>query len=453
MKLHYIVFVATFLLANCSFTTAQTNEVDPKELAYHTATTAGAYDKIGRKNLKWDKDAKDCLTLYAHVRCLTNGIPDDILANLKAKLSRLDQLGCNDPLIRYLQLRFVFSETHSAAETDAAFSDVAAALQQSDYPEIIKCFAIIRWRDALKNSNHQEPAGRTLSERAAAYLAKAIDDKTMPLKDADDALDQLMSAAWWTDALCWNCYRILEPSLTNHWDGTSVALRTKGRAYLSYAWLARGTGYANAVSAEGWKLMEQRLEVATEALETAWKLNPTDARICLEMLRAGLAQGPGSGRMETWFQRGMKLNPGYWDLCYAKLEYLRPRWYGSIGEMIDFGRECSANTNWTGRVRLLLVDAHLEASREIQDDSERKAYWKKPNVWPDIESTYEQFFKLYPNESGYRQNYALFAARCGKIREFATQIKMAPWTNYSMFGGEEKLRGMINYAQEHQKDN
>jgi len=119
--------------------------------------------------------------------------------------------------------------------------------------------------------------------------------------------------------------------------------------------------------------------------------------------------------------------------------------------MIDFGRECTANTNWSGGVRLMLADAHYEASREIQDKEERAAYWKQPNVWKDVTFAYEQFFKLYPQEVGYRYNYAMYASRCGQWQEFLTQVKLFPSTNYAYFGGMDRFNEMVRYAQEHVK--
>jgi hypothetical protein len=134
-----------------------------------------------------------------------------------------------------------------------------------------------------------------------------------------------------------------------------------------------------------------------------------------------------------------------------KLEYLRPRWYGSIKDMIDFGRQCTQNTNWITTARLLLVDAHYEVSREIQDRRERAAYWKQPEVWPDIKETYDQWFKLYPKDSYLRQYYARYAAWCGHWPEFEAQMKLSSSTNYDIFGGVEQFNRMMQDAQAHRK--
>jgi tetratricopeptide (TPR) repeat protein len=421
--------------------------MDPARLPYQLKTTVEAYDKVGQKNPKWDAEAKICLTAFAHIRSWTNDIPNALIQGLQTNLLHLAALKCGDPLIHYLYIRFIYSNSHSSDECATAYREVATDLREQGYPDIRTFYATVWvWR-AGAASMKQQDIDSTL-ERAASYLAKALEDPSLGLWEVDETCDALMTACWWVLPTRWNCYRPLELPLTNRWKGSSPALLTKGRAYLSYAWQARGTGYANTVTESGWKMMAERLSVAAEALESAWRLSPTDERICLEMMRVELGQGKGYEQLERWFQRGMKLNPASYDLCYAKLEYLRPRWYGSMQEMIDFGRECTMNTNWMSSVRLMLADAHYEAAREILDNDKRNVYWSQRNVWSDIEFTFTRFFKLYPKAVGYRNNYARYAARCGQWQEFLNQVEIFSFTNYAFFGGEGEFNSLLNVAKE-----
>ena len=114
--------------------------------------------------------------------------------------------------------------------------------------------------------------------------------------------------------------------------------------------------------------------------------------------------------------------------------------------MIDFGRECTLNTNWTGSVRLMLANAHYEAARELPDEDSQRAYWSRPNVWPDIQFAFEQFFKLYPEAGGYRHNYLRYAGWCGQWQVILNQAKLFTSTNHAFFGGEWAFNGMIQTA-------
>jgi hypothetical protein len=115
--------------------------------------------------------------------------------------------------------------------------------------------------------------------------------------------------------------------------------------------------------------------------------------------------------------------------------------------MFAFGRECAANTNWACDARLTLAEAHLLLARYIPDKDKRQAYWTKPQVWADVQSTFEQFFRSYPDAVGYRHNYAQYAAWCRQWPEFLKQVRLFPSTNYAYFGGEAQFRYLLQTAQ------
>jgi len=454
MKLHLsaLLVIALAISSKGEISPAQTNGLDKAQLAYNLKTTVEAYNSVGSKSEQWNEEATNCLKTFATIRAVTNGSSTELINQLTAGLTRLDARKCKDPLIRYLYAKFVYSQSHSSPENALAFEHVAADLGKSSYPAIRKFWADY-WAASYYLSGTNQAKGMSFLNEASSSLKSALDDNSMAMIEADQACDRIMTLNFWPDPGRWNAYSIFEPTLTNRWHATSWALLAKGRAYLTYGWIARGRGYANTVTDQGWELMKSRLDVAAESLEAAWKLNPNDLRICVEMMRVELGQGKGRDRLELWFQRGMKLDPANYDVCYQKLEYLRPRWYGSIDDMIQFGRECTLNTNYAGSVRLLLADAHAEASREIQDESRRKAYWQQTNVWSDIQSAFSQFFKLYPDAVGYRHNYARYAAWCGQWQEFENQVKLFPSTNYNYFGGVERFNQMIKTAEQQAKKN
>jgi hypothetical protein len=331
------LFLIFGFLWPCALLAAATNNLDQEQLAYNLKTTVAAYEKIGRKNPRWDGNAERALTTFAQVRSSTNRAISELTEELRRTLPPLDEEKCDDPLIRYLFTRFVFADAHSTSETAHALEAVAASMQESQYPDIRKFYATMWAYRLVQQAQPQRQETTNLLGKATSYLAAALKEEAMPAREADEGCDFLMSTPWWAEPTRWNCYRTLESALTNRFKNTSLALLAKGRAYLSYAWEARGIGYADTVADKGWQLMSERLNVAADALEAAWKLDPHDTRICREMMRVELGQGKGRDRLETWFQRGMQLDPGNSDLCNEKLEYLRPRWYGSIEAMIRFG--------------------------------------------------------------------------------------------------------------------
>lgn len=201
----------------------------------------------------------------------------------------------------------------------------------------------------------------------------------------------------------------------------------------------RGNGTADQVTDEGWRLFKERLEVAHNAVEHAWSLDPQDPQIPTLMISVVLGQQTGRPEMEKWFARAMRADPDNYEACRAKLHFLLPEWYGTRDDMVGFGRQCVASTNWGGRVPLILVDAHSEFDRTLSGQ-ERNEYWFLPDVWPDIKAGYEKFALLNPDETRFRYPYAWYALRCLQTNDFVEQINLIRKSdsdfNYGYFGGK-----------------
>ena len=175
-------------------------------------------------------------------------------------------------------------------------------------------------------------------------------------------------------------------------------------------------------------------------------MNSNIAQTAYLMMRLELGQGRGRGTMETWFKRAMALETNYYDAAVLMAFYLEPRWHGSDEETLEFGRACVASTNWGGNVPLVLADTHrsLAGYYKKADSAE---YWQRPEVWKDVGSSYDKFFRLNPDATGWRHNYARDAYLCGHYVEFLQQMKLfAAGTNFVFFGGEQKFREMLAKA-------
>jgi hypothetical protein len=189
--------------------------------------------------------------------------------------------------------------------------------------------------------------------------------------------------------------------------------------------------------------------VAEAAYRKAWSLNPKDVRIPTEMIEMAVCQQKDRKEMELWFQRAMQLSSSNYLACKGKLRYLKPEWYGSTEEMLAFGHEC-ISSNWSGSCPLILVDAHSQITG-LLERTNRAAYWRQPEIWPDIQSAYERYFQVNPGaKNRTRYYYASFAFRCGQWREFNTQLKLIRdedgVVNSDFFGGDDALGKMVEYA-------
>lgn len=440
-----------------SYPQVSTNAAVQYRYEWNYKTLVEPYEKAGYTSPKWNEPAKRALTEFARIRarCVTSNEPwaNIITTNCAAAVGA----GCDDPMIRYLYIRFCMNQTNSSKAFSDAFCNTALEMEKSSYPNIRKFYA---WHRAGKQVTYTYGYGTNIPPKllrlriwalAETNLETALSDRTMPPEEAYDACYEILEVWKGSKDDYSALYHCLEKQFPASWSNAPSILLLKGEAYIEMAWFARGNGYANTVSKEGWKLFSKRLAIAENALTNAWCLNPKDERIPLEMISVELGQGEGRDRMELWFNRGMALDPNDYDLCKAKLYYLEPKWYGSEDDLLAFGWECVQSKVWGGRVPLILLDAR-EAIYRYLDDSEKTNYWKRPDVWLDVQSAFDRFFALNPNATGWYQNYAWYAYRCEQWKKLNELIPKLGPINYSYFGGKAAFDKMVSLAKEHAGD-
>lgn len=448
-------WIALLLLVSCKKpSSSRTTAAATKELAlaWNLRTLPDAYDSCGNRNPKWDNFVRRALVEFARTRAHSLATNEPFWEIISTNCSSAVQAGCDDPLLGYLSARFVLTEqNHTVGELAEAYVRSADGLEQSSYPEIRKFYAALRAAQTLKDrygtDTNAEPQIFKFRHAAVHHLLSAVQDKQMPAQEVDDACSELLTTLEINKHQLTQFYQELEPVLFKNWPNESFSWLLRGRAYIQMAWEARGTGYANTVTQAGWQEFARRLGIAEQALNKAWELNPLDSRIAVKMLTVALGQGKSRSDMELWFKRAMNLDPDCYDACYAKLYYLEPKWYGSVEEMLKFGRECVQSQVWGGKVPLILADAHWSIFQQYNKIGED--YWKLPGVWDDLHASFERFFQLNPKAISWRHNYAWYAYHCRQWDELSKQLTLLGSTNYAYFGGKAEFDKMLRELTEH----
>ena len=431
-------------------------ESKQQRLAWNLKTLVEAYQSAGYTNPKWDPNAKQALTEFARSRSklLDKNEPVDQIVSNNA--SAAIQSGCKDPMINYLFIKNIMNRSKDPKVVADAYCRTADDMQQSSYPMIRKFYASLRAAQHLnglvKSVNGvfppTPPEVHKYRRQAMADLASAVADKQMPVGEVDDACIEMMNALAKNSTQGSDFYRSIEKSLFNNWPDESISWLLKGRGYIQMAWEARGNGYADTVTDEGWKLFGERLAIAEESLHRARMLNPKDPRIAEAVLVVELGQGKGPGRLDMWFKRAMELNPNDYSACSKKLYYLEPKWHGSVEEMLQFGHECVTNKKWGGQVPLILVKARDSIQDHCIAPSEKDNYWKRPEVWADIKSAFERYFELNPSNTSWYSSYALHAYRAEQWDTLNKIIPKLNLANYDYFSGKDEYDKMVRLAKE-----
>ena len=419
---------------------------------WNQTTLLDVYKASANNNPKWDADATEALTQFARLRNAAYDERDLVSSLAGSAADAALQAGCPDPMVNYIGVYLgEASKSKPYADRIELYRSAAQKLADSEYPPIRKFYGAARAAGWLWQRHDkklwQEVVG--LRHQAIDRLGEALADKTLPSVEACSAADDLFDLLRRNEGELTNAFMTLDAALAGNKEQAAARQLVRAKFYLVHAWQARGNGTASEVTEQGWKLFGERLAEAEKAVNQAWSLNPYDENIPTLMISVLEGRQKSREDVEKWFQRAMKLDVENYDACRAKLHYLLPQWYGSREEMLAFGRECVASTNWGGRVPLILLDAHSEFSRTLSAD-ERPAYWREPDVWPDIQTAYETFSRVNPNATKFRYPYASYAFRCGQWEEFSRQIDLIRQNDFKVnsnyFGGAKALAELLEFA-------
>jgi hypothetical protein len=421
---------------------------DEQRLTWNKATLSGAYKRVGLTNVAWDNAAIEALDNFALLRSNPRTNYGPFNTAISNQTIKAIAAGCKDPLVGYLHLR----DGKPPMSRDAycrAMAEVVDRLIASDYPPIRKMYGALRAAYEWERQRTNADAAHHYHLAALQAVTNVVADKQVPLGEINDLCTEFRDMFENSPEEFETFYKSIEKSLFQNWGDHHSTWLFKGIFYTDHAWAARGRGYAPTVTDKGWKQFGERLAVAFDALEQAWKLNPTDVEIPLRMMTVEMGQRKGRDRMELLFRRAMALDTNSMRACFSKLHYLQPRWYGTPEDMLQHGRECLASPNWGGRVPLILVEAHDALAKLESDPESQRRYWRKPDVWPEVKQAYEKFFKLNPSDTRYRHDYvrqAYWAQQWDVVNE---QLPLLGPVNYRLFGGKPAFDKVVAEAAEH----
>ena len=109
--------------------------------------------------------------------------------------------------------------------------------------------------------------------------------------------------------------------------------------YVSYGWKARGSGEADTVTPEGWRLLRERVAEAERVLKGVPPEKIDDPEYYNRWLWVGIGGGLSVDEMNRYFDKGVELAKDYYGLYKTKAYYLLPRWYGREGDWEQFLKE------------------------------------------------------------------------------------------------------------------
>lgn len=330
-------------------------------------------------------------------------------------------VGCDDPLV--LTLAGV-----SAAEARQAIERLERALKNfpgSRHQAYAHFYAAVALADKLYE--HSDRIG-ALDDLAIAQLRTCFTDGSFQPGDAGEVADILING--WGEAFFRRNPTVVPTLVTAGkdpaWQWLSLVL--SGEHHIREAWAARGGGYVDSVTTEGWRKFSSELEEARRCLTRAWQLRPDLPLAPARMIYVALGQSSIT-QMRLWFDRAVAAQFDY-PRAWADMRWgLRPRWYGDWNSMRAFGMTALNTGRFDTDVPRILFDSisDLESEMEL---SPREHLYGREDLWPHLQRMYEGYLAATSQAAfhqGWRTSYAVVAHLAGKPEVARRQLEALDW--------------------------
>lgn len=208
----------------------------------------------------------------------------------------------------------------------------------------------------------------------------------------------------------------------------------------SYAWKARGSGYAGTVTQAQWKLFAERLTAANQVLKEAAQLPDKDPMLGRVFLTVALGEGWSKAAYDTLIEKVRSEEPTFWSYDSARAYSLLPRWYGEPGDWEAFAEDAASRPNGLG----------IEVYARIVMDQRpfyENIFRETKASWPKTKEGLEALRKKHPDSLEFVNATAMLATMA-QDRELAKAMFDQLGDNYlpSLWRKAERFAHFRNWA-------
>lgn len=211
------------------------------------------------------------------------------------------------------------------------------------------------------------------------------------------------------------------------------ARATRADFHVAWAWDARGSGYANTVTEEGWRLFGERLRQAAADIEAALELDPKNEVALVVRMTVATGLGVEPEVAARWFQPIESFDPPLFGAWNRYLNYLMPKWHGDEEgkEMWALARRAVKEHPDEPAFHVLTVFAHDETERT-------QPGWLKAHVG-EVRAAIEAATRGYPRSARVWSAVCWTAKRAGEGALFRQGLERA-----ADLGDEESMEWLAS---------
>ena len=189
-----------------------------------------------------------------------------------------------------------------------------------------------------------------------------------------------------------------------------AAAIVEAQYWITYAWDARGEGFANTVTPEGWELFRGRLDIARSVLDSSKSYASVSPLWYDKYLEVANAQGWSREEIQILFEEAVEKEPYYYDHYFSMTRYLQPRWHGDFSAIEEFARWAASSTgDVEGKSLYSRIYWYLDQSEAVDFNLFQDSFAS----WEVMKAGFHDLMERHPNSYWNMNNFAVFACRAG----------------------------------------
>ena len=348
------------------------------------------FKKQGRHDLPCDTEATRFLQVW-----LDSNYSGPLWTNQPAVQALADKLAlrpdCEEPLI----LTVAAANGNEVHERRRRLERAVAGFEKSRHKAFPKFYATVELASHVSRQRVQQ-----LDASALDLFNQAFSDGSFKPGDEAQIADMLITE--WGYNFFERNRAALVSTVQNAKGYPWLALVLEGKAEDRDAWAARGGGYANTVTEQGWKGFAEHMAKAHVAFEKAWKLHPDRALAPACMVEVAMSQSEPE-QMRVWFDRAIAAQIDI-PLAWSSMRWgLRPRWFGSLDAILALGVKAVETKRFDTDVPRMFFDCVSDIESEEQLPPGQHIYGRF-DIWPHMQKMYEGYIAA-PSQAWIRDNY------------------------------------------------
>ena len=285
-KFMFSYFTSTVTLASVakSYTRTQYNQDFVSWLKKYLVQD---YNEFGNHSPQWDSKVIKVLEKYAVYRL---GLSDESFEyEIENDLKEIIDIGCNDPRVNYIYGNIIFKKGY-VKKAESIVENSLKGLEQSEYSDYSRYWAVNKLISIYKQFGYSEELLDPLYTKRLTYLARAAADDRFKKGNQRHYIDILSydwQGEWGSIPLGYEKFMEEFKQLENVDPWIDHVVR--GKYHISCGWKARGGGWGNAVTSEGWEIFKSELESAANFLSKAHNMHPGLPHAATQMIQIRLA--------------------------------------------------------------------------------------------------------------------------------------------------------------------